>query len=1203
MWYRQGNITLTAGSRAVTATGTAFIANVKESDTLLRNGASGVVESVDSNQALTLREPWGGTSYTGPTYDILHTGSGWHSTVVVNELVVELIRKIESGLPLHPDATGTLAQRAAFDSRVPPFLYLRTDVNPFLMYAKLSAALGDWSTGQSIQGPTGLQGPTGDTGATGATGPATTITIGTVTEGAANATMSGFAPNQTLNLTLPRGYKGWTPQLAVVTDGTRRVLQVVGWTGGEGTAPTSGLYVGATGLVALIANAVDIRGAEGAGVSTITSTDISHTPAGTISSTNVGAALNELGTEKAALAGATFTGAVFVPTPAAGANSTEAANASWVLARIAALVASAPGTLDTLNELAAALGNDPNFATTITNALAGKAATVHTHAAADVTSGIFAIGRIPTAPSGTSNTTTVVRADDARLSDARAPTAHTHTIADIPVAASGVVDTTKVVRADDARLSNSRTPLAHTHPQSDVTNLTTDLAAKANLTGGTFTGGIAVRSVSNFGIVGLTPGTITQAGYVYWSQPSGTRIGYMGWDASNVSITCEVGGFVVNGATAVTFNVRPTWASLTPWDNGNFTPTAQPASNITSGTFADARMPGRIQRLAGLTNDWNSTLDNGYWYSLNNLSGNAPYNSAWQGLVSSYGDDSYKTQIVWDLSLNDNTDTKTYRREMNGGVWTAWEKIIQTKGELAARFVFSRSDRGRRLFGERIRDCHADLNFTCGWYGDSIIWGYNQVGAQSSYNAPTSLGAAMALIYTVASVCDNKGISGENISSGLTRFKADVAAGYSPRFVIISYGTNDGNGAFITAAAYRGYLEEWIDLAFSKGIAVVIATPPMPASLAYNRNMAGYVRAAAEVAEEHGIPCIDLQEQIGWFEKRYYDGLHYQDATYKIMGRDLFAVFAPFFGSAEGPPSVGPGTRLEAQWLTQFGGTVVGNSSARNGLALNVSSGASLLVGVNVEADCIPIFHLNNQTSGGTANTLQFNYADGVVPGFPLVNLTHDGHSGVIDRFAGPRLHRGYRFLRLYGASAYSIEAIEFVSGAAAVSMASRWRQSNLRGGLGYAVGGVRSPVKTDVDCQFTAPRRLMFSAKIPTPTGANQIGVGVSCLALAQYDGLGVYNVIMALREGAQDLRIRKYEASVSADFLINGFFPVGDWEGSLEIILTTTTFGVRRDAGAVSTVSTAFTGSDANMRFAPAMMSWGFEPKFFVYGCDVEA
>jgi hypothetical protein len=60
-------------------------------------------------------------------------------------------------------------------------------------------------------------------------------------------------------------YLGWTPILAVATDGARRVLQVTGWEGGSGTAPATGLYVGATGYVSLIGDAVDIRGASGGG--------------------------------------------------------------------------------------------------------------------------------------------------------------------------------------------------------------------------------------------------------------------------------------------------------------------------------------------------------------------------------------------------------------------------------------------------------------------------------------------------------------------------------------------------------------------------------------------------------------------------------------------------------------------------------------------------------------------------------------------------------------------------------------------------------------------------------------------------------------------------------------------------------------------------------------------------------------------------
>lgn len=55
-----------------------------------------------------------------------------------------------------------------------------------------------------------------------------------------------------------------------------------------------------------------------------------------------------------------------------GTDTVRAVTPAALQAKIDALVASAPGTLDTLNELAAALGNDPNFAATLTTTLAGK---------------------------------------------------------------------------------------------------------------------------------------------------------------------------------------------------------------------------------------------------------------------------------------------------------------------------------------------------------------------------------------------------------------------------------------------------------------------------------------------------------------------------------------------------------------------------------------------------------------------------------------------------------------------------------------------------------------------------------------------------------------------------------------------------------------------------------------------------------------
>ena len=68
----------------------------------------------------------------------------------------------------------------------------------------------------------------------------------------------------------------------------------------------------------------------------------------------------------------TFTGTPKAPTAAAGNSTTQIASTAFVQAAIAALVGSSPGALDTLNELASALSNDPDFATTMTNALADK---------------------------------------------------------------------------------------------------------------------------------------------------------------------------------------------------------------------------------------------------------------------------------------------------------------------------------------------------------------------------------------------------------------------------------------------------------------------------------------------------------------------------------------------------------------------------------------------------------------------------------------------------------------------------------------------------------------------------------------------------------------------------------------------------------------------------------------------------------------
>ncbi|MEL4887816.1 hypothetical protein N6P31_12160 [Pectobacterium betavasculorum] len=77
-------------------------------------------------------------------------------------------------------------------------------------------------------------------------------------------------------------------------------------------------------------------------------------------------------TQYAPKASPTLTGTPTAPTAAAGVNNAQIATTAYVMAAIAALVNGSPGALDTLKELATALGNDPNFSTTILNKLAQK---------------------------------------------------------------------------------------------------------------------------------------------------------------------------------------------------------------------------------------------------------------------------------------------------------------------------------------------------------------------------------------------------------------------------------------------------------------------------------------------------------------------------------------------------------------------------------------------------------------------------------------------------------------------------------------------------------------------------------------------------------------------------------------------------------------------------------------------------------------
>jgi hypothetical protein len=124
-----------------------------------------------------------------------------------------------------------------------------------------------------------------------------------------------------------------------------------------------------------------------------------------------------------------------------------------VTTAVASVVNAAPASLDTLKELADALGNDANFASTVTNAIAGKAAAVHTHVIGDVTGLQTAL-------------------DGKQASGSYAASVHAHGISDV---------TGLQAALDGKQAAGSYAAATHGHSIADVTGLQTALDGKSGV--------------------------------------------------------------------------------------------------------------------------------------------------------------------------------------------------------------------------------------------------------------------------------------------------------------------------------------------------------------------------------------------------------------------------------------------------------------------------------------------------------------------------------------------------------------------------------------------------------------------------------------------------------------------------------------------------------------------------------------------------
>lgn len=166
-FYSDGTISVANGSLTVTGVGTAWATGLVAGGLLIAGGVAAIINSVVSDTEITLKRAWPGATLSGAVYDIQLESADAATAIWSNQTLAEIIAQIEAGTFLDFDATGTLAQRAAFNGAAQGFVYCQSDVNPFLVFIKKSATSGDWSAGTSLKGSDGTNGTNGANGYSG----------------------------------------------------------------------------------------------------------------------------------------------------------------------------------------------------------------------------------------------------------------------------------------------------------------------------------------------------------------------------------------------------------------------------------------------------------------------------------------------------------------------------------------------------------------------------------------------------------------------------------------------------------------------------------------------------------------------------------------------------------------------------------------------------------------------------------------------------------------------------------------------------------------------------------------------------------------------------------------------------------------------------------------------------------------------------
>ncbi len=463
---------------------------------------------------------------------------------------------------------------------------------------------------------------------------------------------------------------------------------------------------------------------------------------------------------------------------------------------------------------------------------------------------------------------------------------------------------------------------------------------------------------------------------------------------------------------------------------------------------------------------------------------------------------------------------------------------------------------GRKNLGDVIRKSRAGNTISIAFYGDSIFYGQDTVSAgllppaneasqtRSPNPMPETLSNALFFSDISANVI-NRSFPGDNTRLGISRW----AAAGSTDVAFIMYGHNDANNygaaGVVPVDEYRRNLGFIIERELAKGAAVVVFGPPPVFARNEDKVLRGYVSAACRVAEQYGLPFIDLGKQLASIYDpdvnptglMWTDGVHLSPAAYVECGAHLAALFT--HGETVCRASPGAEYFVEDRIFDEWTSTYRQNPDPGSGWThylVALPQNTNISIACEVEDDCIPVVTMVNAT--GASRTIKLYYGQGIYT--PVRDHTADSSAGLRSRVKGPKLRRGLRLLHVRNESpdiAY-IESIKFERVDGVATSRGVYRKSELSGCCAPSVnwfGGVWWAARDDAE---RLPAGSVIEARMMLP---NDTISGVSLMKDREVaaDYLSK-DQIMVLRSGA-NLIVRKFVAGVATDTTVAAVFTSG--------------------------------------------------------------